>query len=369
MKKSIKRLILLAGLLGLVFLTVACSRQGINNSTPQPPAGGPYGFIYKYLAVPFQNLILYTSKTIGGKEGYAWGIIIISFIVRLLLLPLGLYQQKKSIIQQEKMKVIQPQMQLIQKYQSKATTQQAQTQISQLMMAVYRKNNIKLTGGIGCLPLLLQFPVFIAIYQAVQYSHEISKATFWGAPLAKPSLIITIIATLFYVVQAWMSTKTIPAEQKQQMQMMLLISPATTFFISLISSAALALYFLIGGIIIVIQQVISDYIITPRVRQQVDANLKDHPVVTVVTEADLKNLTSSEAASKNSSDNQQAALLHQRNRQRNAGKQQHVHESLKNSTSPTAAAKNSSDNQQAVSVHQRNRQRNAGKQRHHSKNH
>lgn len=323
MKKSMKRLIFLAGLLVLAFLIIACSRQGINNTNPKPPAGGPYGFIYRYLAVPFQNLIFYTSKTIGGKEGYAWGIIIISFIVRLVLLPLSLYQQKKSIIQQEKMKVIQPQMQLIQKYQRKATTSEAQTQISQLMMEVYRKNNIKLTGGIGCLPLLLQFPIFIAIYQAVQYSQEISKATFWGAPLARPSLIITIIATLFYVIQAWMSTKTIPAEQKQQMQMMLFISPATTFFISLISSAALALYFLIGGIIIVIQQVISDFIITPRVRQQVDATLKDHPVVKVVTEDTLKHLTSQSSFPNHSIDNQQAILLHQRNRQRNAGKQQH----------------------------------------------
>ncbi|MBA1394756.1 membrane protein insertase YidC, partial [Lactobacillus sp. XV13L] len=166
------------------------------------------------------------------------------------------------VIQQEKMKVVQPQMALIQKYQKAATTQEEQAQVSQLMMEVYKKNNIKLTGGIGCLPLLLQFPVFIAIYQAVMYSPEISQATFWGAPLAKPSLIITIIATVFYLIQAWMSTKSIPAEQKQQMQMMLLLSPAMTFFISMASSAALALYFLIGGVIIVIQQFISDYIIT-----------------------------------------------------------------------------------------------------------
>jgi YidC/Oxa1 family membrane protein insertase len=323
MKKSVRRILLFAGLLGLVLLTAACSRQGVSAAT-KPPTGGPYGFIYKYLAVPFQQLILYTSKTIGGKESYAWGIIIISFVVRLVLLPLSLMQSKKSVVQQEKMKVIQPQMQLIQKHQKDATTQEEQAQVSQLMMEVYRKNNIKLTGGIGCLPLLLQFPVFIAIYQAVQYSPEISKATFWGAPLAKPSLIITIIATLFYVIQAWMSTKTIPEEQKQQMQMMLLMSPAMTFFISMVSSAALALYFLIGGVIIVIQQLLNDFVITPRVRKQVDADIKEHPIVTVVTEDTFKKMASQQStATNNSAVKQQEAIIHQRNRQRNAGKQQH----------------------------------------------
>lgn len=326
MKKRLKQVLGIILLLTVVLTLSACSQHGFGAAN-KPPSGGPYGFIFKYLGVPFQNLMLYTSRTIGGAESYAWGIIIISFVVRLLLLPLSLIQQKKATVQQEKLKVIQPQMKLIQEHQKKAKTPEEQTAISQLMMKVYSQNNIKLTGGIGCLPLLLQLPIFVAIYQAVQYSPEISRATFWGAPLAKPNVIIAVVATIFYVIQAWMQSRTLPAEQKQQMQMMLLMNPAITFFISITYSAALALYFLIGGIIIVIQQAINDYIVTPRVRQQVDADLKAHPIVTVVTEDTFKDLAqkyqTTQSTAANSQVDKQLAQQHQRNRQRNAGKQQH----------------------------------------------
>ncbi|NVY96910.1 membrane protein insertase YidC [Lactobacillus sp. DCY120] len=326
MKKNYKTGLLGSLILALTLVTSACSNAGLGGGNAKPPTGGPYGFLYQYLATPFQHLILYTSQTIGGANGYAWGIIIISFVVRLILLPLSLMQQKKSIVQQEKMKGIQPQLKLIQKYQKEATDQATQAQISQLMMQVYSKNNIKLTGGIGCLPLLLQFPVFIAIYQAVQYSTEISKAQFLGIPLSKPSLIIAIIATLFYVLQSWMMLKSVPEEQRQQMKTMLFVSPAMTFFISVASSAALGLYFLIGGIIIIIQQLISDYILTPRVRKQVDQELKQTPVVTVVDEEKLQAMIQTPATSNDSpakAPSPQNEQQHQRNRQRNAGKQQH----------------------------------------------
>ncbi|UQS82552.1 membrane protein insertase YidC [Bombilactobacillus folatiphilus] len=324
MKKTTKRVLLLSSLLGILLLTAACSKSGISG-TPKPPTSGPYGWVYRYLGIPFQNLMLYASNTIGGKNGYAWGIIIISFLVRLILLPLSLIQQKKSIIQQEKMKGIQPQLKLIQEQQKKAKTQEEQAAVSQLMMQVYSKNNIKLTGGLGCLPLLLQFPVFIGIYQAVQYSPEISKANFWGAPLSKPSLIITIIATAFYLLQSWISLKNVPAEQRQQMKTMLILSPAMTFFISLASSTALALYFLIGGIIVVLQQLISDYIITPRVRKQVDQELKETPIVEVVTKDTFQSLNSRPDSTEQQVQNQHLQQQHQKNRQRNAGRQQHPH--------------------------------------------
>lgn len=323
MKKTTKRLLLWGSCLSLLLLVTACSRSGINANL-KPPTHGPYGWIYQYIGIPFQNLMLYVSKTIGGKSGYAWGIILISFVVRLVLLPLSLMQQKKSIIQQEKMKGIQPQLQLIQQQQKKATTQEEQTQISQLMMQVYSKNDIKLTGGLGCLPLLLQFPIFIAIYQAVQYSPEISKANFLGAPLSKPSILISVVATIFYVVQSWMTLKSVPPEQKKQMQTMMWLSPAMTFFISIASSAALGLYFLIGGIIVVLQQLISDYIITPKVRKQVDQELKDKPIVQVVTEKTFAQSAAPTPA--NTKQVGQTKQQHQKNRQRNAGKQQHHHQ-------------------------------------------
>ncbi|PMD73403.1 membrane protein insertase YidC [Companilactobacillus nuruki] len=280
-KKYVKYLSVLSLVLVLTLVLTGCA-QGTTNL--HAPTSGPYGFIYKWLGIPFQNLILKTAQAVGGKNSYAWGIVIISFVVRLILVPLSLNQQYKSTTQQEKMRAIQPQLKLIQDAQKKAKNPEAQQKISALMMDVYKKNNMSLTGGMGCLPLLLQMPILIGIYQAVQYSKQIGAATFLSIPLGKPSMLIAIIATLFYLLQGWMSLQIVPQEQRKQMQTMIIMSPMMTFFISLISTAALALYFLVGGIVIVIQQLITNYVVTPKIRKRTDAELAKNPVKVVVTQ-------------------------------------------------------------------------------------
>jgi len=325
-KKYVKYLSVLSLVLVLTLVLTGCA-QGSTNL--HAPTSGPYGFIYKWLGIPFQNLILKTAQTVGGKNAYAWGIVIISFVVRLVLVPLSLNQQYKSTTQQEKMRAIQPQLKLIQDAQKKAKAPDAQQKISGLMMDVYKKNNLSLTGGMGCLPLLLQMPILIGIYQAVQYSKQIGAATFLSIPLGKPSLLIAIIATVFYLIQGWMSLQVVAPEQRKQMQTMILMSPMMTFFISLISTAALALYFLVGGIVILIQQFITNYIITPKIRKRTDEELAKNPVKVVVTKEmidDILNGGSTSATSTTDSTNGSSTQteekeLHKNIRELNKGKQ------------------------------------------------
>ncbi|ALB29166.1 membrane protein insertase YidC [Companilactobacillus heilongjiangensis] len=290
-KKYVKYLSVLSLVLVLTLVLTGCA-QG-SSANLHAPTSGPYGFIYKWLGTPFQNLILKTAQTVGGKNAYAWGIVIISFVVRLLLVPLALNQQYKSTNQQEKMRAVQPQLKLIQEAQKKAKGPDQTQKVSGLMMDVYKQNNLSLTGGLGCLPLLLQMPILIGIYQAVQYSKQIGSATFLSIPLGKPSILIAIIATVFYVVQGWLSLQIVPPEQRKQMQTMILMSPMMTFFISMISTAALALYFLVGGVVILIQQLITNYVITPKIRKRTDAELEKNPVKVVVTKEMLDGILSS----------------------------------------------------------------------------
>lgn len=324
-KKYVKYLSVLSLVLVLTLVLTGCAQGSANLHAP---TSGPYGFIYKWLGVPFQNLILKTAQVVGGKNAYAWGIMIISFVVRLLLVPLSLNQQYKSTTQQEKMRAIQPQLKLIQDAQKKSKDQAAQTKISGLMMDVYKQNNMSLTGGLGCLPLLLQMPILIGIYQAVQYSKQIGAATFLSIPLGKPSMMIAIIATIFYLVQGWMSLQIVPQEQRKQMQTMLLMNPMMTFFISLVSTAALALYFLVGGVVIVIQQLITNYIITPRIRKRTDEELAKNPVKVVVTKEMLDDIlnnsdgsTTSTASATPTADRKKTNEIHKNIRELNKGKQ------------------------------------------------
>ena len=325
-KKYVKYLSVLSLVLVLTLVLTGCA-QGTTNL--HAPTSGPYGFIYKWLGIPFQNLILKTAQAVGGTNAYAWGIMIISFVVRLILVPLSLNQQYKSTTQQEKMRAIQPQLKLIQEAQKKAKGPDAQQKISSLMMQVYKANNLSLTGGMGCLPLLLQMPILIGIYQAVQYSKNIGAATFLSIPLGKPSLIIAIVATVFYLVQGWMSLQIVPQEQRKQMQTMLLMSPMMTFFISMISTAALALYFLVGGVVVVIQQIITNYVVTPKIRKKTDEELAKNPVKVVVTkemldemlQADGTSTTSSTTTANTSEQKAEANEIHKNIRELNKGKQ------------------------------------------------
>lgn len=324
-KKYVKYLSVLSLVLVLTLVLTGCA-QGTTNL--HAPTSGPYGFIYKWLGIPFQNLIMKTAEAVGGTNAYAWGIMIISFVVRLILVPLSLNQQYKSTTQQEKMRAVQPQLKLIQETQKKAKGPDAQQKISSLMMQVYKANNLSLTGGMGCLPLLLQMPILIGIYQAVQYSKNIGSATFLSIPLGKPSIVIAIVATLFYLVQGWMSLQIVPKEQRKQMQTMLLMSPMMTFFISMISTAALALYFLVGGVVIVIQQLITNYVVTPRIRKKTDEELAKNPVKIVVTKEMLDEMlqadgtsTTSGTTANTSKQKAEANEIHKNIRELNKGKQ------------------------------------------------
>ncbi|GEO78255.1 hypothetical protein FD29_GL000866 [Companilactobacillus mindensis DSM 14500] len=329
-KKYVKYISILSLVLVLTLVLTGCAAQG-SAANLHAPTSGPYGFIYKWLGIPFQKLILKTAQAVGGTNAYAWGIVIISFVVRLILVPLSLNQQYKSTTQQEKMRAVQPQLKLIQVAQKKAQGPDQQQKISALMMDVYKKNNLSLTGGIGCLPLLLQMPILIGIYQAVQYSKQIGAATFLSIPLGKPSILIAIIATVFYLIQGWMSLQIVAPEQRKQMQMMILMSPMMTFFISLISTAALALYFLVGGVVILIQQLITNYVITPKIRKRTDEELEKNPVKVVVTQEmldDILNGSSNNSTStansntSSSSDSASEEQLHKTLRELNQGKQQ-----------------------------------------------
>src|SRR5699024_7240945 len=113
----------------------------------------PTGFIYEYLVVPTGKAIVWLAESLGGNYGLA--IIVITIIVRIIILPLNFSQMRKSMIQQEKMKYIKPDLDDIQRRQKEATNQEEKAEISQEMMALYKDNNISMTGGIGCLPLLI----------------------------------------------------------------------------------------------------------------------------------------------------------------------------------------------------------------------
>lgn len=308
-----KRLTVVGLLTTMLLLLSGCVRT--------TKSGRPYGFVYDYMAKPMQHLMEWLAGYMGNN--YGWAIIVIVVIVRTILLPVMFSQMKKSTVTQEKMAQIQPMIKELSAKQRAAKTPEEQAAVSQQMMALYRDNNISLTGGIGCLPLLIQLPVFAALYAAIRYSPDLYHATFFRIALGKPSILFAILSFIAYAVQSYLGLVGVPEEQKKQMKMAIWMSPFMTFFISLTSSAGLGLYFFIGGLFAILQTLMVNAY-RPRIRKQIAEEAKKHPVKIPATPATPSSASSDTADAidqlKNPDPAKKMAL---RNRQRNAGKQQH----------------------------------------------
>lgn len=270
--------------------------------------GHPYGITYQYLALPGQHILDFMARFLGG---YGWAIILLTIIVRMILLPAMISQMKKSTIMQEKMNFIKPQMKAIQQRQRNAKTKEEQMQIQQEMMKLYRDNNISMTGGMGCLPLIIQMPVYIALYDGIRYSPDVSHAVFLGIKLGDKSLILVALSFLAYIVQGYLMTLGLPEDQKKQMKMMSFITPIMIVMVTFSAPAGLGFYFFVSGIFACIQTIIIN-MYRPKIKREIEAqaskNNRDAVVINDVQETNDNNQLEN---SNNVNDS----------RKRNAGKQ------------------------------------------------
>lgn len=283
---------------------------------------------------------------------YGWAIIVLTVVVRLFLLPIMVRQMKASTIQQEKMQLIRPQMAELQKRTKAAKTPEEQTAASQAMMALYKQNGISMTGGIGCLPLLIQMPIFTALYAAIRYSPELSHTVFMGIRLGQSSWLLAVLSFLSYLLQGYIAMLGTPAAQKKQMGAMMLMSPIMILVFTLTAPAGLGIYFFIGGLFACVQTLIIN-MYRPRIRKNIAKENEGKKVVTV------EDLMPSPAPVEN--EKPAGPNVHERNRQRNSGKQQVNHK-------PASAAKQATTSKPAPKQTEKpksNRKRNAGKQQRH----
>ncbi|EPH93773.1 membrane protein insertase, YidC/Oxa1 family [Enterococcus faecalis 13-SD-W-01] len=311
-----KNWLLGSGLLSIMLFLSGCVRT---DSHGNPDTSG---FVYRILVHPMGQAITYLVQNFNWS--YGWAVIFMTIIVRLIILPLGISQSKKTMIQSEKMQALKPQVEAAQARMKTATTREEQVAAQAEMQQVYKENGMSMTGGIGCLPLLIQMPIFSALYFTARYTEGIRESSFYGIDLGSPSLVLVAIAGIAYLLQGYISTIGIPEEQKKTMRTMLIVSPAMIVFMSISAPAGVTLYWVVGGVFSCLQTYITNVIMKPRLKAQVAEELKNNPPKTVVTppkdvtpekteknEKTVKSLPSSEkSAGKNAG------------KGRNAGKQQ-----------------------------------------------
>lgn len=235
--------------------------------------GNPTGIIWNLLGQPMSYLIKFFAE--NQELGFGLAIIIVTILVRLIILPLGIYQSKKAAYQSEKMNYLKPVLAPIQERMKNASSQEEQLAAQQELLATQREYGVSMFGGIGCLPMLIQMPFFSAIYFAARHTPGISEATFLSIDLGKSSMVLTAIAAILYYGQSLLMTVGMDEEQKKQMRTMSLMNPLMIGYFSLVSPAGVTLYWVIGGVFGLFQQAITNFIIKPKIRQQVEEEFKN----------------------------------------------------------------------------------------------
>ncbi|MCL2439461.1 MAG: membrane protein insertase YidC [Alphaproteobacteria bacterium] len=199
-----------------------------------------YGFFY-FLSRPFTALLTWLNNLTGN---FGVAIIILTIFIRILLFPIA----QKSFRSMEAMKRVQPEMKRIQTMY--ASDKQ---RMSFEMAALFKKHKINPLSG--CLPLLLQLPVFIALYQTLIVSIEMRHAPFmfWITDLSAhdPYFVLPILmgATMWFQMQMTPQATPDPNMAKVMKWLPLIF----TFMFATLPSG-LVLYWTVNNILSIAQQ-------------------------------------------------------------------------------------------------------------------
>lgn len=224
-KKNKKTLLTLALAAFVIFLS-ACGRQDVVDSSST-------GFWDSIVIYNLQRLLLWMSDILGSN-GLA--IIVFTALGQILLLPLTNYQQKSM----EKTQELQPKMDALrEKYSARdeATKEKLQTEMQKL------QEEAGVNPLAGCLPLLIQMPIFIALYQTVTRTPALQEADFLWLQLGFPDplYILPLLAAGFTFLNSWLMQYGNPNAKSNALITFLM--PALIFFITFRVASSLALYF------------------------------------------------------------------------------------------------------------------------------
>ncbi len=250
--KGAKPILVALSVMISAILLSGCSAASLSN----PIQADSPGFFNHYFIYPFSVLIKYFADAFHGDYGLS--IILVTFIIRLAIMPLMMNQTKKQMAMREKMAVLQPELDALKvKYKNDAGPE-AKKQQQVEMLQLYQKHQFN-PLNIGCLPMLLQWPITLAFYYAIRRTPEIADHDFLWFSLGQTDMILPFIAAAVYYVQFRVS-QSVSAQYQQnpnnQMAFIGWLSPIMMGAFSIAMPAALPLYWAVGGIFIIAQTII-----------------------------------------------------------------------------------------------------------------
>lgn len=212
-------------------------------------------FGWKWLGPLSKGIYLFLVGCYKAIPNYGWVIILLSALLKLAFHPLT----AKSMRSMREMQKIQPEIQALkEKYKSEPQKMNA------AMMELYRKRGVNPVGG--CLPLLLQMPVFFALFNVLSKTIELRRAGFmlWIKDLSAPDEIAKLPFSIPFIgstlsllpilmgVAMFVQQKMTPTDPKQAMMTYLL--PIVFTFMFFRFPSGLVLYWLVNNVLTIIHQ-------------------------------------------------------------------------------------------------------------------
>ena len=210
---------------------------------------GWFGFLAKplYLGLEWihQNMV----------ANYGWSIVLITFVIKLLFFPLT----HKSQESMGKMQELNPKVQAIRaKYRPKLKDKQgrpnleAQRQMNEEVMKVYKSAGVNPASG--CLPLLLQMPVFFAFFRVLSTAAELRNAPWvgWVKDLAKPDPFFVL--PIFMGVTSIAMQRRMPSSPDPMQRRMMQLMPIVFTVFALAFPSGLVLYWVTNNLLTMGQQ-------------------------------------------------------------------------------------------------------------------
>lgn len=197
---------------------------------------------YGWAAIFAKPLFWLLDKIHGVVQNWGWAIILLTVLLKTLFYPLTASSQKSM----EKMKGLQPKMaELKEKYAKEPQKMQ------QELVKMYRESGANPMGG--CLPILIQAPVFFALYYVLLSSIEIRHAPWLGwiqdLTAADPFYILPVLMAVTMYVQIKLGPK--PSDPTQAKVMMFI--PFVFSFMFFFFPAGLVLYYVVNNILSILQ--------------------------------------------------------------------------------------------------------------------
>lgn len=198
-----------------------------------------YGWL-TVIAAPLFWVLAWLHRWVGN-----WGvaIILLTVIIKLLFYPLSAASYRSMA----RMRVLAPKLQRI-----KELYGDDRQRMQQAMMELYKTEKINPLGG--CMPILIQIPVFIALYWVLLASVELRHAPFmlWIEDLSAPDpwFILPVLMGLTMIVQTWLNPEPPDPVQAKMMKIMPIVFSIFFFFFP----AGLVLYWLVNNVLSIAQQ-------------------------------------------------------------------------------------------------------------------